>query len=132
MQEANSWATRVWGLPSPPGLAASTVGKMGLKGVRGLVVDKAPRTSRNQAGGAGGRNQGGGRTGEVGFSRGKAKGAASNQMPRAKSPPGRGVDGGHSGGWRSGENARTVPGRGRGTRGGGRKGVTSGGRGGRW
>eukprot|EP00752_Nemacystus_decipiens_P004212 g3849.t1 len=54
VQEANFWATQVWGLGSPPPLKASTIGKMGLKGVAGLTIDKAPH-----APGGGGR--GGGR-----------------------------------------------------------------------
>jgi ATP-dependent RNA helicase MSS116 len=52
---ANEFAYTVLGLASPPPLDAKTVGKMGLKGVAGLVI--APKDG---GGGGGGRNGGGG------------------------------------------------------------------------
>ena len=66
VEEANDFAVTVLGLPGPPPLQAKTVGKMGLKGVRGLNVTKgppgnAPGSGRGGYGGGGGR--GGGRGG---------------------------------------------------------------------
>jgi ATP-dependent RNA helicase MSS116 len=56
--EANKFAIEGLGCPEVPGLEASTVGKMGLKGTRGLVV--VPNRSRGGGGGGGGRGGGGG------------------------------------------------------------------------
>ena len=53
--EANDWAKEILGMAEPPQLQAKTVGKMGLKGVRGLNVAKGP-----SGGGGGGKGKGGG------------------------------------------------------------------------
>jgi len=46
VEHANSWITQCCGLGAVPSLQAKTVGKMGLKGVRGLNVQRgAPSTS---------------------------------------------------------------------------------------
>ncbi|CAN0196110.1 unnamed protein product, partial [Ectocarpus sp. 12 AP-2014] len=42
VSSANSWAMDVWGLASPPPLQARTIGKMGLRDVDGLVIDRTP------------------------------------------------------------------------------------------
>jgi len=56
--QANTFAIEGLGCPEVPGLEKSTVGKMGLKGVRGLViVANRPRTGGQ---GGGGRRGGGG------------------------------------------------------------------------
>merc|ERR1719460_3115250 len=52
--EANDWAKEILGMTEPPQLQAKTVGKMGLKGVRGLNVAKGP-----SGGGGGGKGKGG-------------------------------------------------------------------------
>ncbi len=68
VQNANEFAINVLGLPSPPPLEAKTVGKMGLKGVPGLVIagrGGVPPIERPAGGGKGGRRPGafGGRGG---------------------------------------------------------------------
>lgn len=62
VQWANAYG-RTLGLASPPALPAKTVGKMGLRGVAGLVVEKGPSGSGGGGGGGrgGGRGAGGGR-----------------------------------------------------------------------
>jgi ATP-dependent RNA helicase MSS116 len=62
--QANDWIVRICGLPEPPMLLARTVGKMGLKGVQGLRVE------RGASGGGGGRGGGGGGRGGGGGGRG--------------------------------------------------------------
>ena len=59
VEEANIFAEEVLALPGPPPLQAKTVGKMGLKGVRGLNVLKGP--SGNPPGSGRGRGGGGGK-----------------------------------------------------------------------
>ena len=71
VQEANKFAFEGLGAPEVPGLAKSTVSKMGLKGVKGLVVvPDPPRAHRGQGGGGEGRSAGaggkGGRSGRQG------------------------------------------------------------------
>lgn len=126
VQEANSWATRIWGLPSPPVLTASTIGKMGLKGVRGLMVDSTPRSYTQGPGKGDARYQRG---------EGRTRGNALSQRPRER--------GSFAGGVETGFRDREVKGDffrgprgGRGTHSGGRKrmstrGPGAGGRGGR-
>lgn len=76
VQTANEYASAVLGRDSPPELEAKTVGKMGLKGVPGLVI--GPPRARNGDGGArGGPRAGGGRRaggggGDGGGGRGRA------------------------------------------------------------
>ena len=40
VKEANAWSYEVLGLKKPPSLLARTVGKMGLKGTKGIQVSK--------------------------------------------------------------------------------------------
>jgi len=56
VSKANDFSREVLGLATPPPLEAKTVGKMGLKGVPGLNVQKGP----SGAPGGGGRDGGGG------------------------------------------------------------------------
>lgn len=83
VEQANNWAVNVAGLLEPPALMAKTVGKMGLRDVRGLRVEGrngVPRSaygmardgSRGGRGGGGGR---GGRGGSGGRGRGRWQGA---------------------------------------------------------
>ncbi|GAA6051794.1 hypothetical protein JCM3770_004976 [Rhodotorula araucariae] len=60
------------GCPDVPGMLASTVGKMGLKGTPGLRIIK--ELPGKEGGGSGGRNGGGGRGGGRGGARGGAGG----------------------------------------------------------
>ena len=57
VRRANEFSMKVMGLPSPPALQAKTVGKMGLKGVAGLVIE---RGDGGGGGGGGGKGKGGG------------------------------------------------------------------------
>ncbi|KAI1763217.1 DEAD-domain-containing protein [Hypoxylon sp. FL1150] len=57
VQEGNTFALKGLGAPEVPTLEKSTVGKMGLKGVKGLVV--GPRTSKHGLGGGGDGGGGG-------------------------------------------------------------------------
>ncbi|KAG0647453.1 ATP-dependent RNA helicase [Hyphodiscus hymeniophilus] len=73
VQEGNKYAFEGLGAPEVPALQKSTVGKMGLKGVKGLViVPDAPRAHHGGGGGedrsagSGGRGRGGGRGGRGG------------------------------------------------------------------
>lgn len=55
VQEANTFALKGLGAPEVPALERSTIGKMGLKGVRGLVVGHgAPKHGRGGGGGGNG------------------------------------------------------------------------------
>lgn len=112
VSSANSWAMDVWGLASPPPLQARTIGKMGLRDVDGLVIDRTPIEPR---GGAGGRGRGGG-----GGRGGRGGGGGGRGGVRGGGVGGRGQQRNMSGGGRGGgENAyRRGPGRGGG--GGGR------------
>ncbi|KAI0179641.1 DEAD-domain-containing protein [Hypoxylon sp. FL1284] len=58
VQEANDFALNGLGAPEVPTLEKSTVGKMGLKGVKGLVV--GPGVAKHGRGGGGGGRGGGG------------------------------------------------------------------------
>jgi len=74
VMRANDFSNSVLGLSSPPPLEAKTIGKMGLKGVPGLVV--APREGRGSNADAGGRGGGGrGAAGSQNGVGGKGKGA---------------------------------------------------------
>ena len=64
VSKANDFSREVLGLATPPPLEAKTVGKMGLKGVPGLNVQKGP----SGAPGGGGRDGGGGGGGGKGDS----------------------------------------------------------------
>ena len=57
VRRANEFSRDVMNLPSPPALQAKTVGKMGLKGVAGLVIE---RGDGGGGGGGGGGGKGGG------------------------------------------------------------------------
>ncbi|KAH7412729.1 P-loop containing nucleoside triphosphate hydrolase protein [Cadophora sp. MPI-SDFR-AT-0126] len=60
VQEANKFARDGLGAPETPGVAKSTLSKMGLKGVKGLnVVPDPPRVPRGGNGGRGGASGGG-------------------------------------------------------------------------
>ena len=59
--EANDWAKEICLQHTPPALQAKTVGKMGLKGVRGLNVLKGPSGTPGGGKGGGGRGGGGGK-----------------------------------------------------------------------
>ncbi|KAH6712462.1 ATP-dependent RNA helicase MSS116 precursor [Leptodontidium sp. MPI-SDFR-AT-0119] len=60
VQEANAFARDGLGSPEVPGVAKSTLSKMGLKGVKGLnVVPDPPRVPRGGSGGRGGATGGG-------------------------------------------------------------------------
>jgi len=72
-----------WGYPNgPPAIPAMTIGKMGLKGVPGLNIDRTPKDRSNspgQGGRGGGRGgasggRGGGRGGGLGSGRGRGGG----------------------------------------------------------
>jgi ATP-dependent RNA helicase MSS116 len=58
VEEANIFAEEVLALPGPPPLQAKTVGKMGLKGVRGLNVLKGPPGNPPGSGRGGGGGKG--------------------------------------------------------------------------
>ena len=61
VREGNKFASESLGSPDVPGIKKSIVGKMGLKGVRGLnVVPDPPRVGRGQGGGGEGRSAGSG------------------------------------------------------------------------
>jgi len=66
---ANSLSTMM-GLAETPGLLARTVGKMGLKGVPGIVIEKAGKQQQG-GGGQGRQQQGGPRPGSRNNSRGR-------------------------------------------------------------
>jgi ATP-dependent RNA helicase MSS116 len=74
VEVGNTFAIEGLGCPEVPGLEASVVGKMGLKGTRGLkIVPNKPRAGRGGGGGGGGR--GGGNAGRGGGSGGRGGGA---------------------------------------------------------
>ena len=60
MAHANEYAAQVLACPTPPGLLAKVVGKMGLKGVAGLVIVKEGQQGQNPSGGSRGQVQRGG------------------------------------------------------------------------
>lgn len=73
--EANTFAIDGLGASSTPSIQKSTVGKMGLRGTKGLVVvPDAPRTNRGRGPGGGG---GGGGEGRSAGSGGRGKGSSS-------------------------------------------------------
>ena len=72
MRRANEFSIKVMGLPSPPALQAKTVGKMGLKGVPGLVIERGD--GGGGGGGGGGKGGGGGGKGGGGGGKGGGKG----------------------------------------------------------
>jgi len=75
VEEGNIFAAQGLGSPETPSLQKSTVGKMGLKGTRGLVIiPDAPRVHRGGQGGGEGRSAGNGGRGGGGGGRGGAKG----------------------------------------------------------
>ena len=84
MRRANEFSLKVMGLPSPPALQAKTIGKMNLKGVAGIVVE------RGDSGGGGGGKGGGGGGGKGGGGGGKGGGG--------KGGGGKGGGGGWGGG----------------------------------
>jgi len=61
VRRANTFATEVLLLDSPPALQAQTVGKMGLKGVEGLVVERGSAEGHRKGGGGKGHGEGGGK-----------------------------------------------------------------------
>ena len=73
---ANEFSREVLGLATPPPLEAKTVGKMGLKGVPGLNVEKGPSGGGGKGGGGGG---GGGKGGGKGGGRGGGGGGRGAQ-----------------------------------------------------
>ncbi|KAK0720185.1 P-loop containing nucleoside triphosphate hydrolase protein [Lasiosphaeris hirsuta] len=78
VQLANRFSASL-GVSEPPMLEASTVGKMGLKGVPGLNIRRGPAPPRGDAGGRGGR---GGRGGSSGGGRGRGgPGAGGRKKP---------------------------------------------------
>ncbi|CAN0439341.1 unnamed protein product [Laminaria digitata] len=108
--EGNFWATQIWGLPTAPPLKTSTIGKMGLKGVPGLNIDRTPQAPRGGGGRGGGRGGGGGR--------GRGRGGGAGQQSRegssyagGREEGGDSYSGGGGGGYRGGGGGR---GRGRG------------------
>jgi ATP-dependent RNA helicase MSS116 len=64
--KANDFSLQVLGLPTPPPLEAKTVGKMGLKGVPGLNVQRGDGGGGGKGGGKGGGGGGGGGGGRGG------------------------------------------------------------------
>jgi ATP-dependent RNA helicase MSS116 len=108
VREANKFALEGLGAPEIPGIAKSTVSKMGLKGVQGLkVIPDPPRVGRGRGGGGEGR-PGGGRGGEGG---GQGKGAPREESGGRGGPErgfggGRGVGRGGRGGGNSGRGGR--------------------------
>lgn len=117
--EGNEFALTGMGCAEVPGIQSRTVGKMGLKGVRGLnVTANLPTASR------GGRSGGGG--GGEGRSAGAGGRGGSNNNNNNAGRPSEKIGGGGGGGERQGQTGGR--GGGRGGRGGGRGG--SGGRGG--
>ncbi|GLC45352.1 hypothetical protein PLESTM_001723500 [Pleodorina starrii] len=85
---ANQYAADVLGCPTPPGLLAKTVGKMGLKGVPGLVIVK-------EMGGAAAPAAGGGRGPQRGGGGGGGNGGGGYE---ARGPPRSGGGGGYDAG----------------------------------
>ena len=77
---ANAYAADVLACPSPPGLLAKTVGKMGLKGVPGLVIVEEDQLGKPPAG-ASGRGAQGPRAAAA--SPAKASSGREAQSPRA-------------------------------------------------
>ncbi len=67
VRQANQFALEGLGAPEVPGLKKSIVGKMGLKGVKGLtIVPDPPKVARGRGGGGGeGRSAGSGGKGRV-------------------------------------------------------------------
>jgi ATP-dependent RNA helicase MSS116 len=94
---ANEYATII-GFPpgQPPALLAKTVGKMGLKGVSGIIIDKSPGGQGDGRGGGGRGGGGGGRTsmgrsqGGQGGGRGRGRGGGRNSGGRGGGRGGRG------------------------------------------
>mmetsp|Transcript_5566 Transcript_5566/g.17563 ORF Transcript_5566/g.17563 Transcript_5566/m.17563 type:complete len:603 (-) Transcript_5566:558-2366(-) len=91
---ANEFAYTVLGLASPPPLEAKTIGKMGLKGVAGLVI--APKDG---GGGGGGGRKGGGKGGGGGRGGGGAGLGFFDPAILSSGPPrgGKGKGGGRGG-----------------------------------
>jgi ATP-dependent RNA helicase MSS116 len=117
VQEANLYAKNGLGSPEVPGIGKMTIGKMGLRGVRGLnVVPDAPRATRGPGkaaarGGGEGRSTGsGGRGGAQSKPPGRGGmgsmfDTSSNRYEPQESTPrggGRGGRGGRGGGGRGG------------------------------
>lgn len=73
VQEGNKYAFEGLGAPEVPGIPKTTVGKMGLKGIRGLnIIPDPPRAHHNRGGGGEGRSRGnGGQGGRGGGGAGK-------------------------------------------------------------
>ena len=66
VRQANTFAVQSLGSPEVPGIEKTVVGKMGLKGVPGLVViPNRPRDNQHSRGGGGGGGGGGGRDSKV-------------------------------------------------------------------
>lgn len=55
VRQANTYARDALGAPETPAIQRSTVGKMGLRGTRGLnIVPDRPKAPRGRGGGRGG------------------------------------------------------------------------------
>ncbi|CAG8971094.1 hypothetical protein HYALB_00010671 [Hymenoscyphus albidus] len=77
VRQGNIFAKEGLGCPEPPTIAKTTVGKMGLKGVKGLnVVADPPRVGRGRGGGGEGRSAGSGGKGGIGGAGGRGGGSA--------------------------------------------------------
>ncbi|KAK4495714.1 hypothetical protein PRZ48_012982 [Zasmidium cellare] len=116
VQEANEYAAAI-GCPEPPLIDKKVVGKMGLKGVRGLNVGHVESASGGGRGGQSSRGQGRGGQQPNG-------GSKSNGGPQGGIQDGRVEKNGGNGGRRGGGGGGGR-GRGRGGRGGGRGGQAS-------
>jgi ATP-dependent RNA helicase MSS116 len=75
VQAGNDFARDGLGAPEVPGIQKSTVGKMGLKGIKGLnIIPDAPRAHRGPGGGGEGRSAGSGGRGRGGAGAGRGRG----------------------------------------------------------
>lgn len=75
VQQANLFAIHGLGSPEVPTISKNVVGKMGLKGVRGLnIVADPPKVGRGGGGGGEGRSAGSGGRGSVGGGEGRSAG----------------------------------------------------------
>ncbi|KAJ3062046.1 hypothetical protein HDU99_005352, partial [Rhizoclosmatium hyalinum] len=103
VEVANRFAVECMGCDEVPGIPRQTVGKMGLKGVAGVVIDEERSGGGGGRGGFGGRGGrgGGGRGGSANTGEGSRGGSAYNgggESNRGNNDGGRGGRGGNGGG----------------------------------
>ena len=98
VRRANEFSSDVMRMPSPPALQAKTVGKMGLKGVPGLVIERGDGGGGGGGGGKGGGGGGGKGGGGGGGGGGKGGGGGGGKGGGGKGGGGKGSFGGGRGG----------------------------------